>query len=420
MEKLRIRGGRRLVGEVRTSGAKNAALPILCAALLTAQDLRLTNVPDLADVRTMLRLLEGMGVVVTRDAADRSAVTLNAGRLSSTVAPYELVKTMRASILTLCPLVARFGSARVSLPGGCAIGARPVDQHIKGLRALGARVEIDHGYVDASASRLAGARIVTDMVTVTGTENLMMAAVLAQGRTVIENAAREPEVVDLAKCLVAMGARISGAGTPTIVIDGVESLHGAEHAVVADRIEAGSYLCAAAATGGDVLVTRCVSGDLEAVLAKLADMGAQLESGEDWIRLRMIGRPKAVKIRTTPHPGFPTDMQAQFMAIATVAEGVSEVTETIFENRFMHVPELMRMGARIRVNGNTAVIDGVERLEGAAVMATDLRASASLVIAALAAQGESTVDRLYHLDRGYERMEEKLRGLGADVERVRA
>ena len=420
MEKLRIRGGRRLVGEVRTSGAKNAALPILCAALLTAQDLRLTNVPDLADVCTMLRLLEGMGVVVTRDAADRSAVTLNAGRLSSTVAPYELVKTMRASILTLCPLVARFGSARVSLPGGCAIGARPVDQHIKGLRALGARVEIDHGYVDASASRLAGARIVTDMVTVTGTENLMMAAVLAQGRTVIENAAREPEVVDLAKCLVAMGARISGAGTPTIVIDGVESLHGAEHAVVADRIEAGSYLCAAAATGGDVLVTRCVPGDLEAVLAKLADMGAQLESGEDWIRLRMIGRPKAVKIRTTPHPGFPTDMQAQFMAIATVAEGVSEVTETIFENRFMHVPELMRMGARIRVNGNTAVIDGVERLEGAAVMATDLRASASLVIAALAAQGESTVDRLYHLDRGYERMEEKLRGLGADVERVRA
>ena len=258
------------------------------------------------------------------------------------------------------------------------------------------------------------------MVTVTGTENLMMAAVFAQGRTVIENAAREPEVVDLAKCLVAMGARISGAGTPTIVIDGVESLHGAEHAVVADRIEAGSYLCAAAATGGDVLVTRCVPGDLEAVLAKLADMGAQLESGEDWIRLRMIGRPKAVKIRTTPHPGFPTDMQAQFMAIATVAEGVSEVTETIFENRFMHVPELMRMGARIRVNGNTAVIDGVERLEGAAVMATDLRASASLVIAALAAQGESTVDRLYHLDRGYERMEEKLRGLGADVERVRA
>ena len=420
MEKLRIRGGRRLVGEVRTSGAKNAALPILCAALLTAQDLRLTNVPDLADVRTMLRLLEGMGVVVTRDAADRSAVTLNAGRLSSTVAPYELVKTMRASILTLCPLVARFGSARVSLPGGCAIGARPVDQHIKGLRALGARVEIDHGYVDASASRLAGARIVTDMVTVTGTENLMMAAVLAQGRTVIENAAREPEVVDLAKCLVAMGARISGAGTPTIGIAGVESLHGAAHAVVADRIEAGSYLCAAAATGGDVLVTRCVPGDLEAVLAKLADMGAQLESGEDWIRLRMIGRPKAVKIRTTPHPGFPTDMQAQFMAIATVAEGVSEVTETIFENRFMHVPELMRMGARIRVNGNTAVIDGVERLEGAAVMATDLRASASLVIAALAAQCESTVDRLYHLDRGYERMEEKLRGLGADVERVRA
>lgn len=417
MEKLRIRGGRRLVGEVRASGAKNAALPILCAALLTPEDLQLTNVPDLADVRTMLKLLEGMGVKVVREG---SAVTLNAGALTSTVAPYELVKTMRASILTLCPLVARFGAARVSLPGGCAIGARPVDQHIKGLRVLGATVEIDHGYVNATAKRLQGARIVTDMVTVTGTENLMMAAVLAEGRTIIENAAREPEVIDLAQCLRAMGAQISGEGTSTIVIDGVEALHGASHAVVADRIEAGSYLCAAAATQGDVIVTHCVPGDLEAVLAKLVEMGAQIETGADWVRLRMDARPKAVKIRTTPHPGFPTDMQAQFMAIAAIAEGVSEVTETIFENRFMHVPELIRLGARIRVNGNTAVISGVSQLEGAVVMATDLRASASLVIAALAASGESTVDRLYHLDRGYEHMEEKLRGLGADVERIRA
>lgn len=417
MEKLRIRGGRRLVGEVRASGAKNAALPILCAALLTPEDLQLTNVPDLADVRTMLKLLEGMGVKVVREG---NAVKLNAGALTSTVAPYELVKTMRASILTLCPLVARFGAARVSLPGGCAIGARPVDQHIKGLRVLGAMVEIDHGYVNATAKRLQGARIVTDMVTVTGTENLMMAAVLAEGRTIIENAAREPEVVDLAHCLRAMGAQISGEGTSTIVIDGVKALHGASYAVVADRIEAGSYLCAAAATQGDVIVTHCVPGDLEAVLAKLGEMGAQIETGADWVRLRMDARPKAVKIRTTPHPGFPTDMQAQFMAIAAIADGVSEVTETIFENRFMHVPELIRLGARIRVNGNMAVISGVNQLEGAVVMATDLRASASLVIAALAASGESMVDRLYHLDRGYEHIEEKLRGLGADVERIRA
>ena len=417
MEKLKIRGGCRLVGEVRTSGAKNAALPILCASLLTAGDLKLTNVPDLADVRTMLLLLEGMGVKIRREGHE---VTLNAGALTSTVAPYELVKTMRASILTLCPLVARFGAARVSLPGGCAIGARPVDQHIKGLRALGAEVKIDHGYVDAASPRLKGARIITDMVTVTGTENLMMAAVLADGETVIENAAREPEVVDLADCLIAMGAKITGAGTPTIVIEGVKTLHGAEHNVVADRIEAGSYLCAAAATRGDVLVTHCVPGDLEAVTAKLREMGASIEAGADWLRLRMTRRPKAVRIRTTPHPGFPTDMQAQFMAIAAIAEGSSEITETIFENRFMHVPELARMGAKICVNGHTAVVTGVEALEGAAVMATDLRASASLVIAALAAQGESTVDRLYHLDRGYEHMEEKLRGLGADVERIRS
>ena len=415
MDKLKIRGGRRLVGEVRISGAKNAALPILAASLLTAGDLVLHNVPELADVRTMLRLLEGMGVRVERSGSD---VTLNASNVTSTVAPYELVKTMRASILTLCPLAARFGSATVSLPGGCAIGARPVDQHIKGLRKLGAEVEVEHGYVQARTGRLKGARIVTDMVTVTGTENLLMAAVLAEGRTVIENAAREPEVVDLARCLNAMGAKITGIGTPTLVVDGVESLQGAEYSVVPDRIEAGSFLCAAAATRGDVLVTHCVPSDMEAMLAKLREMGAELEIGADWIRLRQKDRPKPVQIRTAPHPAFPTDMQAQFMAVCTLAVGTSLITETIFENRFMHVPELQRLGARIDIDGHTAAVRGVERLTGADVMATDLRASASLVIAALAAQGESTVDRLYHLDRGYERMAEKLRGLGADLERV--
>lgn len=415
MEKLKIRGGRRLIGEVRTSGAKNAALPILAASLLTAGDLVLKNVPDLADVRTMLKLLEGMGVKVKRDGSN---VTLNAGAVTSTTAPYDLVKTMRASILTLCPLAARFGSAQVSLPGGCAIGARPVDQHIKGLRALGAEVEIEHGYVNAKCSRLKGARIVTDMVTVTGTENLLMAAVLADGTTVIDNAACEPEVEDLADCLNAMGAKISGAGTSTITVEGVQALHGAEHAVIADRIEAGSFLCAAAATKGDVLVTHCVPGDLEAVIGKLREMGADIETGKDWIRLRMDDRPRPVRIRTAPHPGFPTDMQAQFMAVLCLADGASSITETIFENRFMHVPELARMGAKISIDGHTAVIAGVEKLEGADVMATDLRASASLVIAALAAEGESTVDRLYHLDRGYEHMEAKLRALGADVERL--
>lgn len=417
MQKLRIRGGRRLVGEVRASGAKNAVLPILCAAFLTAEDLVLRNVPDLADVRTMLKLLEGMGVKVRREG---DAVILNAGSVSDTTAPYELVRTMRASILTLCPLTARFGSAEVSLPGGCAIGARPVDQHIKGLRQLGAEVEIEHGYVKARAARLKGARIVTDMVTVTGTENLMMAAVLADGVTTIENAAREPEVVDLADCLNAMGARVSGAGTPTITIEGVESLHGAEHTVIADRIEAGSFLCAAAATQGDVLVTHCEPHHMEAVLDKLREAGAELETGADWVRLRMTHRPKAVSVRTTPHPGFPTDMQAQFMALNTVAEGTGHVTETIFENRFMHVPELMRLGAKISIEGSTAIVEGVEKLSGAAMMATDLRASASLVIAALVAEGESTVDRIYHLDRGYECMEAKLRALGADIVRENA
>ena len=426
MEKLKIRGARRLVGEVRVSGAKNAALPILAASLLTAGDLELKNVPDLADVRTMLKLLAGMGVKVERSGSN---VTLNAGAITSTEAPYDLVKTMRASILTLCPLTARFGAARVSLPGGCAIGARPVDQHIKGLRALGAAVEIDHGYVVVESARLKAAHIATDMVTVTGTENLMMAAVLAEGTTVIENAAREPEVVDLANCLNAMGAKNSKSWREDLRAshgmygwhyEGVERLHGAKHAVIADRIEAGSFLCAAAATDGDVLVANCVPGDLEAVILKLREMGAMVDVGSDWVRLKMAGRPKPVKIRTTPHPGFPTDMQAQFMAVLARADGVSEITETIFENRFMHVPELARLGASINVVGRTAVVKGVPRLEGAAVMATDLRASASLVIAALAANGESTVDRLYHLDRGYERMEEKFRGLGADIERVRS
>ena len=354
MQQLRINGGNRLVGEVRASGAKNAALPILAAALLTADDLVLHNVPDLADVRTMLKLLEGMGVKVTRSGTD---VTLNAGNVTSTKAPYELVKTMRASVLTLCPLAARFGSAEVSLPGGCAIGARPVDQHIRGLRQLGATVDIDHGYVRATAQRLKGAHIVTDMVTVTGTENLVMAAVLAEGETVIENAAREPEVVDLCDCLNAMGAHITGAGTPVISIEGVERLHGAEHTVIADRIEAGSFLVAGVVTQGDVLVP----SQMEVVLDKLRATGAVLDIGADWVRVRMTGRPKPVSIRTVPHPGFPTDMQAQFMTLNCFAEGTANITETIFENRFMHVPELCRMGAHITIEGHTAIVEGSSR-----------------------------------------------------------
>ena len=416
MQQLKINGGHRLVGEVRASGAKNAALPILAASLLTAEDLVLHNVPDLADVRTMLQLLEGMGVRVDRQGTD---VTLNAGAIVSTRAPYELVKTMRASVLTLCPLVTRFGHAEVSLPGGCAIGARPVDQHIKGLKQLGADVEIKEGYVVARAGRLKGTRIVTDMVTVTGTENLVMAAVLADGITVIENAAREPEVIDLCNCLNAMGARIEGAGTSHLTIEGVEALHGAEHTVIADRIEAGSFFVAAVVTQGDILVTHCEPHHMDAVLDKLREAGADLDIGRDWVRVRMTGRPKPVSIRTVPHPGFPTDMQAQFMTMNCFAEGTASVTETIFENRFMHVPSLMRLGARISIDGHTAVVEGVPTLTGATIMATDLRASASLVIAALAAQGTSTVDRIYHLDRGYERMEEKLRALGADIVRVR-
>ncbi len=415
MEKLKIVGGTRLAGEVRASGAKNAALPILASALLADEDLVLANVPQLADITTMAKLLRGMGVSWDRNG---DTVRLNASQIVSTEAPYELVKTMRASILVLGPLVARFGQARVSLPGGCAIGARPVDQHIKGLRALGAEIAIEHGYVVAKAKRLKGARIVTDMVTVTGTENLMMAAALAEGETVIDNAAREPEVLDLANCLNAMGARISGAGSDRIVIEGVERLHGASHSVMPDRIETGSFLVAAVATGGDIKVTGAAPGTLDAVLEKLREAGATVETGVDWIRVRSAGRPQAVSLRTAPYPAFPTDMQAQFMALNCIADGTARITETIFENRYMHVPELQRLGAKIDIDGHTAIVHGVQHLSGATVMATDLRASASLVIAALAAEGESLVDRIYHLDRGYEKMEAKLAALGANITRV--
>jgi UDP-N-acetylglucosamine 1-carboxyvinyltransferase len=414
MEKLRIIGGNRLSGSVRISGAKNAVLPILAASLLTADELVLHNVPHLADVKTMLSLLEGMGVTCHQDG---ETVRLCAANVTSTVAPYELVKTMRASILVLCPLATRFGSARVSLPGGCTIGARPVDQHIQALLKMGADVQIDHGFVDLKSGRLQGTKIVTDMVTVTGTENIMMAAVLAEGRTVIENAAREPEVVDLANCLRAMGAKIEGDGTSTIVIDGCDSLHGAEHSVIPDRIEAGTFMAAAAATKGDVTLTNVAPDTLSVVIDKIREAGAEIETGPDWIRVTMNSRPKSVSIRTEPHPGFPTDMQAQIMALDCVADGTAQITETIFENRFMHVPELQRLGADIQVEGHTAVVRGVERLQGARLMATDLRASASLVIAALAAEGESIVDRIYHLDRGYDRMELKLQALGADIRR---
>jgi UDP-N-acetylglucosamine 1-carboxyvinyltransferase len=416
MDKLRIIGGVPLAGEVRVGGAKNAALPILAATLLTGDEVVLENVPQLADITTMGRLLAGMGARLARDG-DR--VVARADAIGSAEAPYELVKTMRASILVLGPLLARFGQARVSLPGGCAIGARPVDQHIKGLRALGARLQIEHGYIVAEAPRLAGTRIVTDMVTVTGTENLMMAACLASGETVIENAAREPEVVDLARCLNAMGARIRGAGTDRIVIDGVERLHGAQHRVLPDRIETGTFLVAAAACGGDVRLTGAAPDALDAVLDKLREAGAEIEAGGDWIRLRARRRPHAVSLRTAPHPGFPTDMQAQFMALDCVADGVGRITETIFENRFMHVLELQRLGAQIDIEGNTAIVRGVPKLSGARVMATDLRASASLVIAGLVAEGETIVDRIYHLDRGYDRMESRLAALGAQIERLK-
>ena len=415
MDKLLIEGGARLSGEIAISGAKNAALPILCAALLTAEPVTFRNVPRLNDIDTLLELLGQMGVGIARDG---DAVTLDASGLNNPVAPYEMVKTMRASILVLGPLVARCGEARVSLPGGCAIGARPVDQHIKGLQAMGAEVRVEHGYVHATVPRLKGARLFTDMVTVTGTENLMMAAALADGETVIENAAREPEVVDLANCLVAMGAQISGAGSDVIRIRGVERLHGATHRIMPDRIETGTYLCAAAVTGGSVRLTGTSSCYLDAVIDKLMDAGCEVVSERDAIRLSAPARLNAVSLRTAPYPAFPTDMQAQFMAINAVAKGVAMIRETIFENRFMHAVELQRLGADIRIDGNTAVVQGVAKLEGATVMATDLRASASLVVAGLVAEGETVIERIYHLDRGYERLEAKLAALGAQVRRL--
>lgn len=416
MDKLVIQGGVPLTGEVRISGAKNAALPILCAALLTPETLRLQNVPHLRDVTTTLNLLGQMGVEVSLD--EKLGVGLTAANVHNLSAPYELVKTMRASILVLGPMVARFGEARVSLPGGCAIGQRPVDLHIKGLQAMGATIEIEQGYIHARASRLKGARIVLDLVTVTGTENLMMAAVLADGTTVLENAAREPEVTDLAECLNAMGARVRGAGTDVITIEGVSTLHGAVHRVMPDRIETGTFLVAAAATGGDIKLKGTRADILDSVIAKLREAGVRIESGEDWIRLSTNGALKSVNLRTAPYPAFPTDMQAQFMALNAVAEGTAMVTETIFENRFMHVQELRRLGANIEVEGNTAVVHGVPVLQGATVMATDLRASASLVLAGLVARGETLVDRVYHLDRGYECIEEKLSQLGARIRRA--
>jgi UDP-N-acetylglucosamine 1-carboxyvinyltransferase len=416
MDKLQIVGGNRLNGDIPISGAKNAALPILCAGLLTGGDLALSNVPRLHDVRTMLRLLEQTGLKVTQDDEN---VVLNGSAINTLVAPYELVKTMRASILVLGPMLARFGEAKVSLPGGCAIGSRPVDQHIKGLRQMGADITIEGGYIHAKAARLKGARIHTDMITVTGTENLLMAATLAEGETILENAAREPEVTDLANMLIAMGAKIDGIGTDRLVVQGVHSLHGTEHAVISDRIEAATFLCAVAATGGDIRITRTRTDIFDAGIDKLREMGVQLTIEGDSIRARMDGRPQPVSFRTTEYPGFPTDMQAQFMAVNTIANGSSKVTETIFENRFMHVQEMNRLGAQISTEGNTAFIKGVDRLVGAPVMATDLRASASLVIAGLAAEGTTLVDRIYHLDRGYDRMEAKLSAVGADIVRIK-
>ena len=416
MDKLLIHGGTGLEGAVRISGAKNAALPILTAALLTAGELRLSNVPHLRDISTMLALLGHMGVRVTLDESGQ--VSLNGGPVGVLEAPYEMVKTMRASILVLGPALARFGEARVSLPGGCAIGSRPVDLHIKGLQAMGAEIRIEHGYIHAAAKKLRGARFFMDTVTVTGTENLMMAACLAQGETVLENAAREPEVVDLAHCLKAMGAQIEGAGSDIITITGVSELRGAAHAVMPDRIETGTFLVAGAMSGGCVTATHTTPQALEAVIAKLREAGAEVACVEDRIRVCRSGRLRAVDIRTAPHPGFPTDMQAQFMVMNCVAEGAAGVTETIFENRFMHVQELRRLGADIEVSGSTALVRGVERLQGATVMATDLRASACLVLAGLVGQGDTLIERIYHLDRGYERIEEKLVQLGARVRRL--
>lgn len=420
MDKLVIQGGARLQGEVNVSGAKNAALPILCAALLAETTLKLSSVPKLKDVGTTIHLLEHMGVKASRQG---DKVDLDASVIHTLEAPYEMVKTMRASILVLGPLLARFGKARVSLPGGCAIGSRPVDLHIKGLQAMGAEIHIEHGYIEASTEhlpnkRLQGARYYMDLVTVTGTENLMMAAALASGTTVLENAAKEPEVVDMAECLIKMGAKISGAGTDTITIQGVDKLNGAEHQVVCDRIEAGTYMVAAAMTGGEVKLNNVQAHLLDAVIEKLREAGAKVTCEKNSITVKGDGKLKAVNIRTAPHPAFPTDMQAQFMALNTVAEGVAKVTETIFENRFMHVQEMQRLGASIDIDGNTALVKGVSHLDGATVMATDLRASASLVLAGLVANGQTVIERIYHLDRGYENLEEKLNALGANVKRV--
>ena len=421
MDKLIIRGGHSLNGEIEISGAKNAALPELCAALLTDQEVVLRNVPKLQDVSTMLKLIRNMGVSCAHE--EDGTVRLNAGALNKPEAPYEMVKTMRASVLALGPLLARFGHARVSLPGGCAIGSRPVDQHIKGLQAMGAQINVEHGYMVAGLvkgrTRLKGARIATDMVTVTGTENFLMAAALAEGETVLENAAQEPEIPDLAEMLIRMGAKIEGHGSSRIHIQGVEKLNGCEHAVVADRIESGTFLCAVAATGGDVILKNARGDHLDAIIEKLRDAGVVIEVGADFVRVKASGRLKAQSFRTTEYPGFPTDMQAQFMALNCIAEGTSKVTETIFENRFMHVNELVRLGANIQIDGKVSVVQGVKQLSGATVMATDLRASASLVIAGLVAEGETIVDRIYHLDRGYDRMEAKLRKVGAQIERAK-
>ena len=421
MDKLLIRGGRRLHGEVSISGAKNAALPELCACLLTAEPVTLRNVPRLQDVATMLKLIRNMGVKAER--SDDGLLQVDASALHAPEAPYELVKTMRASVLALGPLLARFGHAKVSLPGGCAIGSRPVDQHIKGLTAMGADIKVEHGYMVArlapGLARLRGARIATDMVTVTGTENFLMAACLAEGETILENAAQEPEIPDLAEMLIAMGARIEGHGSSRIRIQGVPQLHGATHQVVADRIETGTFLCAVAATGGDELLRHGRGDHLEAVIEKLRDAGATVTPLAEGIRVQAEGRLRAQSFRTTEYPGFPTDMQAQFMALNCVSLGIAKVTETIFENRFMHVNELVRLGANIQIDGKVALVEGVPRLSGATVMATDLRASASLVIAGLVAEGDTVVDRIYHLDRGYDQMESKLRALGADIQRIK-
>lgn len=416
MQKLIIRGGSPLQGEISISGAKNAALPVLCTTLLTQDSLKVRNIPVLQDIATMLALLQQIGVAVTQNGIDE--IVLSAKQLTQLIAPYEMVKTMRAAILLLGPLLARAGEAIISLPGGCAIGLRPVDQHIKGLQAMGAEIHIKHGYIHAVTKRLRGARIVFDIVTVTGTENLMMAATLADGVTILENAAREPEIIDLANCLIAMGAKIQGAGTDIITIEGVPLLHGAEYSVMPDRIETGTFLVAAAAAGGEIRLVNTDAQLLDAVIDKLIEAGAQVNANENWISVKMNTRPKSINVRTAPYPAFPTDMQAQFMALNCIADGTAIITETIFENRLMHVQELKRMNANIEVEGNAAIIHGMAQLDGANVMATDLRASASLIIAGLAAQGETVIDRIYHLDRGYENIEGKLSTLGANIQRV--